>query len=403
VHEDGRRVVVFAGGGSGGHLYPALAISDALCSLLPDVRPVFVGARRGVEARVLPERGLEHVLLPVRGLDRSRPWANLGVLVDLARSVFAVARLFRSLAPEVVVVTGGYAGAPAGMVAVPMGIPLVLQEANSAPGLTTRRLAGRARTIHLAFPEARDLLPTSARDRAVVSGNPIRPPRDIDRAEARRSFGLAGEATVVLVVGGSQGSLAINERVLGALTAVAKGELGRPSGVEILWATGPKHFERVARELAGLGELPWVHAVDYIDRMPEALAAADLAVSRAGAMTTSELQAWGIPAILVPLPTAAADHQTLNARVLDEAGVAIHLAEAGLESTALWNVMTALAADPDRRADMAARARARGRPDAAREIAGSIAAMLDPPASSSGRRSPAGGTGTPGYGTGDRR
>jgi len=381
VHEDSRVVAVFSGGGSGGHLYPALALADALTELRPDVQPVFVGAERGLEARVLPKRDMEHLLVPVRGLERGRVFANVGVLYDLARSAIRVARLFRRLRPSLVVVTGGYAGAPAGLVARLQGVPLALQDQNALPGVTTLRLARRAAQIHLAFPEAIERLPTELRGKAEVSGNPIRPPTELDRGAARRSFGLGEGATVVLVVGGSQGSRAINQLVLGAVEAVEAGRLQRPPQLEMLWATGPDHFAPVAEALEAVGSPDWVKAVEYIDRMPEALASTNLAVGRAGAMSTSEFMAWGIPSVLIPLPTAAADHQTVNARVLAAAGAAVHLPQSGLMPGDLWTAITGMARDPARLREMQRRARARGRPNAARDIAAALARLL-PEASS---------------------
>ena len=371
-------VVVFAGGGTGGHLYPALALAEALVRLRPDVRPVFVGALQGIEARILPERGYEHHLVPVRGLRRDRKLANFGILAELVRSTLRVRSLFRRLAPELVVVTGGYAAAPAGLAARLTGVPLALQEQNSYPGFTTKRLAAGATQIHVAFPEAIDLLPQGSRDRVTVSGNPIRPPEEGNRDEACRGFGLDPRGTVLVVVGGSQGSSAINARILGAVEGVETGALSRPEGLQILWATGPSHFDAVADRLRALGDPSWVRALDYFHHMPDALATADLAVGRAGAMSTSEFLAWGVPTVLVPLPTSAEDHQARNAEALEAAGVSIHLPEKGLEPEALWGAITALAADPGRRRDMAAKARARGRPHAADRIAADLATLLPP-------------------------
>lgn len=378
MHEDASVVVVFAGGGTGGHLYPALALSEALVRIRPDVRPVFVGAEQGIEARILPSRGIEHHLFPVRGLRRDRPLANLAILRDLVRSVLGVRRLFRRLQPELVVVTGGYAGAPAGLAAAIGGVPLALQEQNSYPGVTTKRLARWATVIHVAFPECVTHLPESARTRTVVSGNPIRPPEAIDRVEARASFGLHSEATVVVVVGGSQGSEAINERVLAAVEGVLASSLTRPPSMQLLWATGPAHYEAVTARLRALGDPGWVRAVDYFHHMPDALATADLALGRAGAMSTSEFLAWGVPTVLVPLPTSAEDHQSKNAAALEAAGVAIHLPQRDLTPEALWTTLMELADDPSRRMEMAARARKRGRPEAAEVIARSLATLLPP-------------------------
>lgn len=388
MHEDARVAVLFSGGGTGGHLYPALALADALVELRPDVRPFFVGAERGIEARVLPERRVEHALLPVRGFARGSLRAywrtNLGVVPALVRSLARVARLFRSLAPELVVVTGGYASGPSGLMAAVRRVPLVIQEQNSVPGITTRMLARWARQIHLAFPEAAAALPEGTRARATVSGNPIRPPRPLDRSEARAAFGLAPDGMVVLVVGGSQGSAALNRGVLDAIRLVARGERALPPGLQLLWSTGTGHASGVRAALAELGAPAWVRAVDYIHEMPTALAAADLAVSRAGAIATSEFLAWGLPALLVPLPTAAANHQAHNALALAAAGAALHLPEIELSGERLWSMIEGLAADPARLEAIRKAARERGRPESARRIAASLVGLL-PPAKSTAR------------------
>jgi len=371
-------VAVFSGGGTGGHLYPALALAEALVSLRPEVRPVFVGAARGVESRVLPARGVEHLLLPVRGVARGRVWENLGILPVLFTSLVAVWRLFRRVRPALVVVTGGYAGGPAGLVARLRGIPLAVQEQNAVPGMTTRLLARWAQQVHLAFPEAAELLPARARDRVRVGGNPVRPPERRDPGEAARAFGLAPGDATVLVVGGSQGSAALNRTVGEVVRRVAGGELSRPEGLQFLWATGPSHLEGVRLLLGEMGDPVWVRAVGYLDDMAAGLAVARLAVSRAGAMATSEFLAWGVPAVLIPLPSAAADHQTRNALALENAGAAMALPEGLLTPEALWNAVTALVSDPSRLASMAAAARARGRPEAAMEIARELGTLLPP-------------------------
>lgn len=394
VREDpgGGVPVVFSGGGTGGHLYPALALAEALQELRPDVRPVFLGARRGVEARVLPERGAEHLLVPIRGVARrGGVLGNLGVPWAVLRSLAATYRWFRSLRPELVVVTGGYASAPAGFVARLRGIPLVLQEQNAVPGLTTRLLARGAREIHVAYPEAVDRLPEGARSRAVVSGNPVRPPRTRGRDDARRTLGLNPALPTLLVVGGSQGSRALNravtEMVRGAATPgtgdPGAGTIAAPS-FQLLWSTGPRHLDTVQTSLLELGGCPsWVHPVGYIHDMGAALEAADLALSRAGAMATSEFLAWGLPALLVPLPTAAAGHQARNAAALEDAGCALHLPEGSLTGELLLARVRELLAHPDRLSAMGGRARERGRPDAARQIARMLLQHLPPPSGAS--------------------
>ena len=369
--------VLFAGGGTGGHLYPAIALADAVQALRPGTEVHFVGAKRGVEARVLPERGLPHTLLPFHPVYRDAVWMNAVTVAGLTRSFLGLATLFMRFRPHLVVATGGYASAPAGMMAVLANVALAVQEQNSFPGLTVRTLARFAAQVHLGFPEAAAQMTPGRNTQVYALGNPIRPPAQVDRSAARAQFGLDADATVVLVVGGSQGARALNDALLGALRDVAAGRLDAPGGnVQILWGTGPAHIDAITREIDALGMSAWVKPVGYITAMNEALAAADLAVSRAGAMATAELLAWGIPMLLVPLPTAAADHQTHNAAALDEAGAAVHLPQKSLTPAQLWQKLHALVNDPARRSSMADAARRRAHPDAAREIAEKLALLL---------------------------
>ncbi|MDP2955786.1 MAG: undecaprenyldiphospho-muramoylpentapeptide beta-N-acetylglucosaminyltransferase [Longimicrobiales bacterium] len=376
MHDQARTRVIFSGGGTGGHLYPALALADALVELRPDVRPFFVGASRGVEADILPARGAEHALLPVEGFARTGALAGARALPRLAVSLLRVADLFRALRPEAVVVTGGYAGGPAGIVAGLQRTPLVLQEQNAVPGVTTRLLSRWADQIHVAFPEALGRLPRRARAHAMVSGNPVRRVPDVDPTRARAAFGLPAEGLTLLVVGGSQGSRALNRALLEAVRQVQDGRLPRAEGLTVLWSTGPLHHGEVSDELTHAGAPAWVRAVPYIHDMPSALVAADLALSRAGAMATAELLNHGLPAILVPLPTAAADHQTRNAAALAAAGAAVVVPEAGLDGASLWGHVMRVSGDAALRAAMTAAAAARARPHAAQEIAAHIASLL---------------------------
>lgn len=369
--------VLFAGGGTGGHLYPALALAEALQAMRADTQVHFVGAQRGVEARVLPQRGVPHTLLPFHPLYRSQVWRNARTMVGLTQSFVGLGRLFMRFTPQLVVATGGYASAPAGILAVAAGVPLALQEQNSFPGMTIRSLARFAAQVHLGFPEAAQRMRAGKRTEVFSLGNPIRPPEPIDRAAARAGFQLSAGSTVVLVVGGSQGARALNEALLGALRRVAAGTLARPKGdVEILWATGPAHIDGIAAEVESLGLRQWVKPVGYIDAMNDALGCADVAISRAGAMATAELLAWGAPMLLVPLPTAAADHQTHNAAALAAAGAAVHLPERTLTGEQLWGELSTLVSDPQRRAAMQAAARERAHPHAAREIAAQLVRLL---------------------------
>ncbi len=369
--------VLFAGGGTGGHLYPALALAEAMQTARAGTEVHFVGAQRGVEARVLPQRGVPHTLLPFHPIYRSQVWRNATTIAGLSRSCLGLARLYLRFSPQLVVATGGYASAPAGMMAVAAGVPLALQEQNSFPGMTVRSLARFSAQVHLGFPEAAQRMKPGRRTEVFALGNPIRPPEHIERAEARGRFGLSRDATVVLVVGGSQGARALNHALLDALRGVATGSLPQPAArVEILWGTGPAHIEGIRTQVETIGAADWVKPVGYIDAMNHALASADLAISRAGAMATAELLAWGVPMLLVPLPTAAADHQTHNAAALAEAGAAVHLPEKTLTGPQLWSELNALLGDAGRRSAMAGAARGRAQPNAARDIAEQLVRLL---------------------------
>lgn len=370
--------VLFAGGGTGGHLYPALALGDAFKRLDPNAEVFFVGARRGVEARVLPDKGVPHQLLPLEPIRRAKPWQNWRLIPAMAQSFGGLGQIFRSFRPNLVVGTGGYASGPAVGYALLRGVPTAVQEQNSYPGFVTRLVDRRVGQLHLAFPEARKYLKPGKRTEVFEFGNPITPPDfAVDRAAARAKFWLGDARTVGLVVGGSQGARAVNEALLADLRGVVEGRLGaRPEGFELLWATGTGNYERVQTALADMGNPAWVHPVPYIQDMPSALASADFAISRAGAMSLAELCAWGVPSILVPLPTAAANHQYHNAVALAEAGAAVMVEEKELGGGRLWREVMTLVNDASRRASLAATAKERGQPDAADLIVRELARLV---------------------------
>jgi UDP-N-acetylglucosamine--N-acetylmuramyl-(pentapeptide) pyrophosphoryl-undecaprenol N-acetylglucosamine transferase len=369
--------ILFAGGGTGGHLYPALALAEAFTQRDGGAEIFFLGARRGVEARVLPERAVPHTLLPFEPIRRSRPWENWRLAPALARVGLGIRRTLRDFRPHLIVGTGGYASGPVVGMGILHGIPTAVQEQNSYPGLTTRLLASRVRQIHLAFPEALEHLRPGRRTQVFEFGNPIQPPDPtISRADARAHFGL-GDGVVALVVGGSQGARAINDALLTDLAGrTASSGTGLPGGLQVLWAAGPAHHQRVAEEVRRLGLDDAVKVHSYLTEMPLALAAADLAISRAGAMALAELCAWGLPSILVPYPHAAANHQFHNAKALADAGAAKMIPEETLAPGRLWDELTALAADRERRLAVAERARSRGHPDAARQIVEKLVELI---------------------------
>lgn len=359
--------LIVTGGGTGGHLYPGLAIARALVRADARVRPFFVGARRGIEREVLPTTEFPHLLLDLHPVYRQRPWENWRTLAGGVGAWRALGALFAAERPRAVVGTGGYAAGAALAYAVARGVPAMLQEADSFPGLTTRVFARRAHDVFVGFPEAAERLSPGPRTHVHAFGNPIEPPpaARLSRAEARARWGLGDDVrTVVLAFGGSQGARALNE-ALDAWVAA-----GVPAGVGLIWATGRgQHVPYAARDGAAGGR---VRVVSYLAPISEAYAVADLALTRAGAMSIAELCAWGLPSILVPLPTAAADHQTHNARALAAAGAAVHLPQRELTAATLDAQVRALVDDPARLGALAQAAAARGRPDAAARIAGQI-------------------------------
>lgn len=361
-----RRTVLIAGGGTGGHLMPALAIAAAIRELAPAVEPVLVGAERGVEAAILPGRDFRYRLLPSEPIYRRAWWKNLRWPFIAGRLLRQVARLFAEESPAAVVGTGGYASAPVVLWAVRRGVPAAIQEQNAYPGLATRWLSRLVRHVYLGLPEARRLLRFGRRTEVFETGNPIAPPTPERRGAALARFGLRGDRPVLLVTGGSQGALALNRAVAGWLDG------GLEDRIALLWVTG----RGSSPEFARYHRPPDVQVIPFLDPMADGYAVADLVVSRAGMLTVAELCAWGLPAILVPLPTAAADHQTRNARVLAEAGAAVLLPQDELSPERLGREVAALLRDPGRRRAMGAAARRRGRPDAARDIASKVLTLI---------------------------
>ena len=361
--------VLFTGGGTGGHLYPALAIARALMRARPEVAPFFVGAQRGIEREILPTTEFPFLLLDLHPLYRPRVWENWKTLRGAMSGWGALNRLARATPPALVVGTGGYASGLTTFWASRQDVPVVQHIGDATPGITARWTARFSREAYLGYPEAQRHLP---KGRCVYrdTGNPIEPPPDIRPvpAAARARWGFPAHATVLLVFGGSQGARALNRAV------AAWVEQGLPKGLCVLWSTGRAHhdgFKHLDR--------PDVRVLPYIAPIAEAYATADLALVRGGMMGSSELCAWGVPTVIVPLPTAAQDHQTANARVLEAAGAAVHLPERDLSVESLTRVVGGLLADRSRLAAMAAAAAARGRPHAAAEIATHIGRLLVAP------------------------
>lgn len=356
------RTVLIAGGGTGGHLMPALAIATALRQEHPDWRIVLAGAARGVEAILLPTRDFPYQLLPAEPIYRRQWWKNFRWPLLAFRLIREVDRLLDREKPAVVIGTGGYASGPVVWRAARRGIPTAVQEQNAFPGLATRRLARMAREVWLGVPEAARHLRLGPRTSVLDTGNPIARPDPGRRAGALGRFGLDASKPVLLVTGGSQGALFINQAVAAWIDS------GGAKGIQILWATGRATHGR----FSGRHAPPAVQVFDFLDPMADAYSVTSLAISRAGMMTVAELAAWGIPSILVPLPTAAADHQTPNARVMEAAGAAIHLPQEGFPAALRGGIASKLLGSPERLALMSRAALSRGRPDAAAQISARI-------------------------------
>ena len=361
--------IVFAGGGTGGHLYPGIAIARALVRARPAIEPFFVGARRGVERDVLPKTEFPHILLDLHPLYRPQVWNNWKTLVGAVSAWGEIGRVVTPHRPALVVGTGGYAAGMMMAYSVAHRIPLVQQAGDSLPGLTARGFSRWSREIYLNFPEAARVLHAHHEGSLIDTGAPIEPPPDPrpDRGAARAAWGFPRQGGhVLLVYGGSQGSLAMNRVVAEWIQA------GLPNELYVIWGTGRATYEQF-KHLDG----DRVRVRDYLSPIADAYAATDLALARAGAMTTAELFAWGIPGVLVPLPTAAADHQTTNAVTLERAGAAIHIPQSQLDVERLRSTIGRLLANPAEMQRLAQGAVARARPRAAEDIARRILALID--------------------------
>jgi UDP-N-acetylglucosamine--N-acetylmuramyl-(pentapeptide) pyrophosphoryl-undecaprenol N-acetylglucosamine transferase len=361
--------IVVAGGGTGGHLYPGLAIARALVNARSSLEPFFIGAQRGIEREVLPRTEFPHVLLDLHPLYRREVWNNWRTIVGAVSAWRGVGRLMRREPATLILGTGGYAAGISLAYGVAHGIPIVQQIGDVVPGLTARFFSRWTREAYLNFPEAARVLKSHHDGALVDTGMPIEPPPSPrpDRRASRVRWAFPPDGgNVLLVYCGSQGSLAINRVVADWVTQ------GLPDGLYLLWTTGRATYA----EFKHL-ESPTVRVCDYQSPASDAYAAADLALARAGATTTAELLAWGIPAVLVPLPTAAADHQTTNAIALEQAGAAIHVPQSQLTTQRLDQTVRNLLADPTALARLVAGAAVRARPNAAAEIARRILAVVD--------------------------
>lgn len=352
--------VVITGGGTGGHIYPGLAIAEALRELHPDARVLFVGGD-GLERRLVPQHGWPFHQVAVGRIRRWRAWQMPWALAVTAAGTAQALLLLRTFRPDAVAATGGYAAAPVGAAAAVLGVPLVVQEQNLSPGATNRILARWAAAISVPH----ESVATQFGGKAVVTGVPVRSTAlQGERARGRGAYGLDERAFTILVLGGSQGARSLNAAVLEMRALLPPDPL-----VQILHQTGKDHLAWVQQQMGAHPGSARDVAVSYIEHVADAYACADLVICRAGASTLAEVTANGRPMVLVPYPYAAAGHQESNARLLESTGAAVVVLDRDLSGRRLAHEVRALQSNAARLEAMAAASRQRGRPDAARRVA----------------------------------
>jgi len=349
--------LMIAGGGTGGHLFPGVALAEELRARDPDAAIRFVGTERGIEARVLPELGWELDLIQVSGLKTVGVLGAIKGLFKLPRALWQARKVVKAFAPDAVIGVGGYASGPVVLMARLRGVPTAICEQNSIPGFTNKLLGKVVRAVFLSFDESRRFF-TAKKTR--LSGNPVR--RDLlQKLAAVAATATAGPVTV-LVSGGSQGAVAVNELASQALIALVKSGLA----IAIIHQTGVKDLDATARRYAEAGVAAECSA--FIKDMAATYARTDLVIGRAGATTVAELAIAGKPAVFIPYPHAADDHQTLNAREMADQGAALSFAQAALTVEKLVEALRPLVEDGAKRRAMSEAMRALAKPGAAAEV-----------------------------------
>lgn len=314
--------IIISGGGTGGHIFPAVSIANAIKELQPNTEILFVGAEGRMEMHRVPAAGYPIKGLPVAGFDRKNLLKNIPVLIKLFKSQRLARKIVKDFRPHAAVGVGGYASGPTLKVAGSMGIPTLLQEQNSYAGVTNKLLAKQAKKICVAYEGMERFFDKS---KIILTGNPVRQGllnHSIQREEAISSFGLDPQKKTVLILGGSLGARTINQCLMANLDKV------KSSGVQFIWQTGKIYIKEARKAVAQAGELPMLHVTDFISDMATAYSAADLVISRAGAGSISEFCLLQKPVILVPSPNVAEDHQTKNALALVNKNAALYVKDA---------------------------------------------------------------------------
>lgn len=350
-------------GGTGGHLYPAIAIAEELKKRVPCTLR-FVGTRRGIEATVVPQKGYDFRTVWISGFQRRRFWRNLAVPLKMMISSVQALWIVGTYRPDVLIGTGGYASWPIMSIGILLGMKTVIQEQNAVPGVVTRLLAGHVDRVFLSFSASCQYLKENANVR--ISGNPTREDLDVnDKKKAYASFRLSPARKTLFIFGGSQGARSINQgigRILGRLMT--------NDDLQILWAAGPRWAASIQQEVREYRDR--VSVFPYIGRMGEAYLISDLVICRAGATTIAEVARLGVPVVFIPLPGAAGGHQEANARILVDAGAAELVYERDFDTGDWVSTVVSLLNDPERLDRMRKNLKPFGRPDAAGRIVDDI-------------------------------
>ena len=353
---------IISGGGTGGHIFPAISIANAIKAQLPDSKILFVGAEGRMEMQRVPAAGYEIKGLPVCGFDRKHLLRNISVLWKLWKSQRMAKRIIREFGPSAAVGVGGYASGPTINKCADMGIPCLIQEQNSYAGVTNKLLAKKAKKICVAYDGMEKFFPA---EKIENLGNPVRQSLlecPLSREEAARQLGLDPSRRILLIVGGSLGARTLNESVMQHLDMVEQ------SGIDILWQTGKYYHDEIQRQLAAHAPLAHLKVTDFISDMGAAYRTADLVVSRAGASSISEFCLLGMPVILVPSPNVAENHQYHNAMALVNKGAAIYVSDADAPAQLLSTALTTIN-DEQQLSDMSANIKQLAKHNSAEEIA----------------------------------
>lgn len=358
--------VIISGGGTGGHIFPAVSIANEIRAKRPDAKILFVGAEGRMEMQRVPAAGYEIKGLPIAGFNRKNLLKNIPVLFKIMKSRSMARQIIRDFRPQVAVGVGGYASGPTLNVAESMGIPTLLQEQNSYAGVTNKLLAKKARKICVAYEGMERFFPA---DKILFTGNPVRQNLldcKVTKEDAVRSFGLVPGKQTILIVGGSLGARTLNDSILGNLPLVKQ-----QSKVQFIWQTGKYYSEEIKAELARRGCPENLKVMDFISDMSQAYAAADLVISRAGAGSISEFCLLGKPVILVPSPNVAEDHQTKNTLALVQKNAALYIADADARRTLLPKAINTVS-DLEKLESLSRNVIALARPNAASDIADEV-------------------------------